>query len=198
MQFSTILMPALAALASAQSTTVISIFEAFVNDSPYSVSASMYTGLGASVAGINADYTTYVVDCMSNAPMSECSIDTPYTIIAGPTTLSYSKPLPIDLGGTTVTVTQDVQCSFTHKTESAVCTNSEYVSYDGQSTSTVTTKSVPTNDVFYKPITVTAGLSKFNSPQATEAPNAAAGSHRPLVTAAPLGAAAALAAAALF
>lgn len=197
MQFSTLLMPALAALASAQSTTVVSIFEAFVNDTPYSVTYSMAKSLGGSVIGINADYTTYELQCMSGAPTTDCSVDAPYTLIAGPTTLSYSKPLPVDIGGTTVTVDQDVQCSFTHKTESAVCTNSEYISFKGQSTSTVTTKSVPTSDVFYFPVTVTAGVSLFNSPQATQAPNAAAGAHRPMVTAAPLGAAAALAAAAL-
>lgn len=197
MHFSTLLVPALAAFASAQSTTVVSIFEAIVNDTPYSISYSMEQSVGASVVGVNADYTTYAVDCMSGAPISECSIDTPYTILAGPTTLSYSKPLPIDIGGTIVTVNQDVQCSFTHKSESAVCTGSEKVSFEGHHTATVVTKSIPTQDVTFMAITVTAGLSKFNSPQATQAPNAAAGSQHPMVTAAPLGAAAALAVAAL-
>ncbi|KAJ5132540.1 hypothetical protein N7448_006698 [Penicillium atrosanguineum] len=198
MQFSALLMPALAALASAQSTTVISIFEAFDNDSPYSVTASWLTSLGASIAGVNADQTTLEVACMSNAPTSDCQLDSPLTIIAGPATLSYSKPLPVVLGYTTVTVTQDVQCSFTHKTESAVCTNSENLTYKGESTSTVTTKTVPASDITWMPVTVTAGLSKLNSPQATETADAAVGPHRPMITAAPLGAAAALAVAALF
>lgn len=190
-------MPALAALASAQSTTVISIFEAFDKDNPYSVTYSMYKSLGGSVAGINADYTTYELQCMSGAPTTDCSMDTPFSLIAGPTTMSYSKPLTVEVYGHTATVSQDVQCSFTHKSESAVCTNSEYVSYSGQSTSTVITKSIPTEDVFYYPVTVTAGLSLFDSPQATQTPNAAAGAPHPMVTAAPLGAAAVLAAAAL-
>lgn len=198
MRFSTLLMPALAAMVSAQSTTIVSMFEAFVNDSPISVSTKMYTSLGASVAGINSDYTTYEVQCMSGAPIAQCSIAAPYTVVAGPTTLSYSKGLPVVIYGQTITVTQDAQCSFTHMSESAVCTNSEHVSYSGHSTSTVITKSIPASDVFYQPLTVTAGLDKFNSPQATKAPAAAAGPHKPMITAAPLGAAAALAVAAMF
>ncbi|KAJ6021445.1 hypothetical protein N7540_006949 [Penicillium herquei] len=186
--------------ASAASTTVISIFEAFDNDAADSISASWYTSLGASIAGINADYTTYEVDCMSGAPVSDCSIAAPYTMIAGPTTLSYYKALPVDLVayGATVTVTQDVACSFTHSTESAVCTETEWASYEGESTSTVTTKSFATDDIFYKPITVTAGLDKLNSPQATETSSSSnAAGDRPLATAAPLGAAAIMAVVAL-
>ena len=192
-----LLMPMLAALASAQSTTVVSIFEGGANDTSGGVTFSMAKSLGGSVVGINADYTTYEVECMSGAATSDCSVDEPYTLLAGPTTLSYSKPLPISVYGTTVTVDQDVHCSFTHTSESAVCTDTQSMSLDGQSTSTVLTTSIPSKDVFYYPITITAGVSKFNSPQATQAPNAAARAHHPVVTAAPLGAAAALAAAAL-
>ncbi|KAJ5736392.1 uncharacterized protein N7483_001517 [Penicillium malachiteum] len=189
--------------ASSQSTTVVSIFEAYENDSGADISVSWYTSLGASIAGINADYTTYAVDCMSDAALSDCSINAPYTMIAGPTTLSYYKALPVDMEAydATVTVTQDVACSFTHSTESAVCTETEWVSYAGESTSTTTTKSYATNDIFYIPITVTAGLDKLNSPQATEtssSSNAAGAPHRPLATAAPLGAAAILAVVGLF
>lgn len=198
MQLSTLLVPVFAVLASAQSTTVVSYFEAFVNNSPYSISISKYHSVGASIAGINAEHTTYEVDCMSDAPQSECSFAAPYTMVAGPTTLSYSRPIPFQFGSATYTVQNDLQCSFTHKTESATCTGSVSISYGGQSTSTVATHSIPTSDIWYQPLTITAGLEKLNSPQATQAPGAAPAPRQPMVTAAPLGAAAALAAAALF
>jgi hypothetical protein len=198
MHFSSLLVPAVAALTAAQSTTVVSIFEAFV-DNPYlSVSYSTPASLAGSVVGINAQATTYKVACMSGAPKSDCSVDKPYTIVAGPTTLSFSQTFPVEVYGFTMSASENVACSFTHTSESAVCTVTAAVTSGGQSTSATSTKTIPTNDVFYKPITITGGLSLFNSPQATEIPGAAAGPHRALVTAAPLGAAAALAAAALF
>ncbi|KAJ5728207.1 hypothetical protein N7493_004537 [Penicillium malachiteum] len=177
--------------ASSESTTVVSIFEAVDNDSGYTV--SWYTSLGASIIGLNVDYTTYEVDCLSGAPTTDCSVNAPYTVVAGPTTLSYSRSLPVEAYGATVAVTMDVACSFTHSTESAVCKATEWASYEGQSSSTSTTMSYATNEVVYKPLTITAGLDKLSSPQATETPNAADAPHRPLVTAAPLGAAAIIA-----
>lgn len=119
-------------------------------------------------------------------------------MLASPTSISHSKPLTFDLDDTSINVEQDVQCSFTRKTESAVCTMSENLAYEGRSTSTVTTKSFLPRDIVWKPATVTAGLSKFNFPQAAETPDAATCPHRPITTAAPLGAAATIAVTALF
>lgn len=198
MHCSTLLLPALAALAAAQSTTVVSIFEGFVQNPYVSASYSTYGSLAGSVVGINAEATTYKVGCMSGAPKSVCSIATPYTVIAGPTTVSFSQTFPIYIYGETLSVSENVACSFTHTTESAECTIAAAVTSGGASTTTTTTKSIPTNDVYYRSITVTGGLSLFNSPQATQTPGAAAGPARPLITAAPWGAAAAVAVAALF
>ncbi|KAL4892312.1 hypothetical protein BDV59DRAFT_202815 [Aspergillus ambiguus] len=192
MRLSSVLVPALGALATAQSTTVVSIFEAFA-ENPY-LTVSTYTSLAGSVMGINAEATTYQVACMDGAAKSECSIDQPYTVIAGPTTVSFSQTIPIDVYGATATATQDVACSFTHSSESAKCTITAGVASGDISTTVSSTKSFATDEVFYNPVTVTGGLSLFNSPKATEVPDAAAGPNRPLVTAAPLGAAVALAA----
>ncbi|KAJ5722691.1 hypothetical protein N7488_000726 [Penicillium malachiteum] len=177
--------------ASAESTTVVSIFEAVDDDS--GITASWYTSLGASILGLNADYTTYEVDCLSGAPTTDCSVNAPYTVIAGPTTLSYSRVMSVEVYGDIGTVTMDVGCSFTHSTESAVCKATEWVTYEGESSSTSTSISYATDEVVYKPLTITGGLDKLSSPQATETPNAADAPHRPLVTAAPLGAAAIIA-----
>ena len=193
MQFSALLMPTLAALASAQSTTVISIFEAFDKDNPFSITNSMAKSLGGSIISTNVNYTTYEFQCMSGAPTTDCSFEAPYTVLAGPTTLSYAKPLPFKVGGAAVTIHQDVHCSFTRESESARCTNTYSTSSGGRPT--VTTQSYGTEDVFYYPVTITAGgsLSGLPQPTQTSTSNAAAGAYHPMVTAAPL----ALAAAAL-
>ncbi|KAG2415027.1 hypothetical protein HFD88_006217 [Aspergillus terreus] len=195
MRLSSLLMPALAAMAAAQSTTVVSIFEA-VADNPY-LSYSTYTSLGGSIVGADAHATTYKIGCMSGAPKSVCSIDTPYEVIAGPTTLSYARTMPVEVYGVTVSVGQDVACSFTRTSESAVCTVTADVKSGHISTAITSTQSFETDEIFYSPVTVTEGLSRLNAPQATGTSEGAAGAHRPLITAAPLGAAAALGAAAV-
>jgi hypothetical protein len=196
MHYPSLLIPALAALAAAQSTTVVKVFEYSI-DNPY-LSYSTYASLAGSVVGINAEATTYKVACMSGAPKSVCSIGEPYTLVAGPSTVSFAQTFPFDIYGVSGTASEDIACSFTHSTESANCVVTVAVTSGDVSTATTSTKSIPADDIFYKTLTVTGGLSLFNSPQATETPGAAAGPHRALVTAAPLGAAAALAAAALF
>ncbi|KAJ5605156.1 hypothetical protein N7510_010310 [Penicillium lagena] len=198
MHFPSLLVPALAALTAAQSTTVISIFEAFIENPYIPVTYSTYASLGGSVVAINAEATTYKVACMSGAPKSDCNVREPYTIVAGPTTISFAQTFPFDIYGVSGTANEDIACSFTHSTESAQCIATVAITSGDVSTSTTSTISVPTDDISYKPITITGGLSLFNSPQATETPDAAAGPHRALVTAAPLGAAAAIAAAAFF
>lgn len=206
-------MPALVAMASAQSTTVVSIFGYIIKELAGTTTSTTFTSFGGSVAGVNHLYTTYIVDCMSNVPTSQCGLEAPYTLIAGPTTLSYSTRGLADLVSATVTITQDVKCSFTHKTESAVCIQTTAASFEGLSTTATATVSVPTGDVTYWPLTVTAGLSKLKSLEASVTPNASASSqrpqvtqssdaaavlHQPLATAAPLGVAAALAVATFF
>lgn len=197
MHFSTLLVPALAALASAvpHSTTVVSLFEPFANNPMVSAALSKYPGgLGGSIVGVNADYTTYQIQCMTGG---NCGVSAPYTIVAGPTTMSVSTVVEHNLYGTMVTATLEGQCSFTHMSESAMCTETEKVDFNGHHTATTVTQSVPTGAISYYPLTVTAGLSKLNSPQATQAAGVAAGPAKPMITAAPLGAAAALALAAM-
>ncbi|KAJ5806873.1 hypothetical protein N7474_010465 [Penicillium riverlandense] len=198
MHFPSLVVPALAALAAAQSTTVINVFEAKIENPYYSARYPTSTSVAGSVVGINAEETTYKIACMKGAPKSDCGIDEPYTIIAGPTTFSTSLTSVFSGYGVTATVSENIACSFTHTTESAKCIVTIGVTSGDVTTARSSTKTIPASDVTYMPLTVTGGLSLFNSPQATEAPDAAAGPHRALITAAPLGAAAALAVAALF
>lgn len=208
MRFSALLVPVLAALAAAQSTTVIEYFAATkTEDIPgMYFSVSSYSGIGGTVLATNAAGTTYRIGCMTGAPGSDCSLDKPFTMFAGPNTLSYSKILTAEVDGYKGLIGEDVQCSFTHSTESAMCTfNMDItVSLDGVTTSsaTVMTVSYPENSVIYDKLTVTAtatatGASVASGTGASSA-DAAAGLHNIRATAVPLGAAAAIAVAALF
>ncbi|KAJ6111571.1 hypothetical protein N7523_007632 [Penicillium sp. IBT 18751x] len=204
MQFSTLWVPVLAALATAESTTVIEYFAATKTVPGMSVSVSSYSSMVGTVLGTNAAGTTYRVGCMSGAPKSDCSIDKPFTMFAGPDTLSYSKTLTAEIGGYTGLIGEDVQCSFTHSTESAVCTfNMDVtVSVDDITTSTMTTTTIsyPEKSVFYDKLTVAATATGASVASGTGASStdAAAGLHNIRATAVPLGAAAAIAVAALF
>jgi hypothetical protein len=203
MQFSVLLLPALAALAAAEST-VIEYFAATKTVPGLSVSYSSYSSIAGTVLGTNAAGTTYKIACMSGAPKSDCSIDQPFTMFAGPDTLSYSKTLTAEIEGYTGIVGEDVQCSFTHSTESAVCTfNMDVtVSVDGITTSTMTTTTIsyPEKSVVYDKLTVVGTATGVSVASGTGASStdAAAGLHNVQATAVPLAAAAAIAVAALF
>lgn len=170
MQPTTLLMPAFAALAAAQSTTVMSIFGFLIKEFDSGANPTAFTtfsSLGGSIAGVNQEHTTYVVDCMSKALTPECNLEAPYTLIAGPTTVRYCTTGHIDLVSVTMPITHDVQCSFTHKIESVVCSVTVSAYYEGVSSTTSTILSVSAGDVTYWPLTVTAGLSELSSIDAT-------------------------------
>jgi hypothetical protein len=201
MHFSALLVPVLAAFAAADSTTVIEYFAATKTVSGISVSIPTYTSIAGSAIGSDAAGTTYKVACMSGAPKSDCSIDKPFTMVSGPDTLSYSKALTAQVGGYTGLIGEDVRCSFTHSTKSAVCTYAMdvTVSLGDQTTSTMTTTTIsyPEKSVFYDKLTVTAAATGASA-TGTGSADAAAGLHKARATAVPWGAAAAIAAAALF
>ncbi|KAJ5198439.1 uncharacterized protein N7498_007556 [Penicillium cinerascens] len=203
MHFSALLVPVLAAVAAAESTTVIEYFAATSTVSGLSVSFTSYSSLAGTVLGSDAAGTTYRVGCMSDAPKSDCSIDHPFTMVAGENTLSYSKALTAELGGYTGLIGEDVQCSFTHSTESAACTFTMDVTVSSDdvttSTQTTTTISYPEKSVTYDKLTVAATTTGSSDASATGASSTdAAAGHKPRATAVPLGAAAAIAVAALF
>ncbi|KAH8431849.1 uncharacterized protein LDX57_009500 [Aspergillus melleus] len=201
MKTSFLLIAALAGLSIAEDTTTIPYFAADWT----SIEIPRYTSTAASVAGINAVATTYAVDCLKDAPTSDCHIDKPWTLIQGSETYSFTgvytawetgKGKDKDDG---VTVTREMQCSFTSFSESASCSMSYEatgtMSGTAYSTGTTSSSSFSTDQVGYYAMKVTGGLSSFTAPQATETPDAAraAGPARALITAAPLAAAAAVA-----
>jgi len=179
-----------------QSTTTVGYFEP-----DWDITIPRYRSTAASVAGINALATTYEVSCLDGAPSTDCSIDSPWTIIQGPETLSLTGVYTAWVSGGVngVTVTRSYDCSFTSYSVSASCSLSYQatgttngVSY---STSTSDSASYPTDSVSYYRLTVTGGLASFTAPAATSTPGGAiaAGAARALITAVPLAAAAAAA-----
>lgn len=202
MRLTPLLAPVFAALAAADTTTV-GYFG--VNGWGNSVDMPGYTSTAASVAGINAIATTYQVDCMDDAPKTECHIKKPWTVIQGPQTYSITGAY---IGWSTgkvnaVTATRDLGCTFTSYSESASC------SYTYKATGTVngldystsvsdSTSNIPSGSISYYALPVTAGAPSFTAPAATKTPDAAAGPAKPLITACPLGAAAAVAVGAMF
>ncbi|KAJ5860420.1 uncharacterized protein N7529_007730 [Penicillium soppii] len=158
-----------------------------------------YQSTAASVAGINSHITTYEISCLSNAPKSVCHIETPWTLIQGSTTFSFTGQYTAATTGKvgTVTVSRHFDCSFTSTSVSASCSFQYQVtgSNSGVEYSTATstsTTSLPTKSMKYYAMPVTGGVSKLTSTQTTKTTGAAA-----MVTAAPLGAAAAVAIAAM-
>lgn len=195
MRLSVFLASALAALVSADSssTTMGIVYP------DWTILIPRYESTAASVAGINALATTYQVKCLDGADKLSCDIKTPWTIIQGPATASFTGVYTASASGKDgITVTREWKCDLKSYTESASCT----VSYsatgtvDGTTYSTSTTtknKNMPTNELATAGILVTGGIASFTASQATQTPSgAAAAPFKAMVTGAPLGAAAAI------
>ncbi|CAI7650042.1 unnamed protein product [Penicillium bialowiezense] len=144
----------------------------------------VWTSTAASIAGINADATTYHVGCVKDAPKSACDLVNSVTIIQGAATASFDATyIAISTGsdGYDLTLTETWDCSLVSTTESASCTMS--ISMAGSA-------NAPMNKLYYS-LTVTGGLESFTAPAATKTPDAAAaGPAGALITAAPIVAAA--------
>ncbi|KAL5362853.1 hypothetical protein BJX96DRAFT_109841 [Aspergillus floccosus] len=183
-------------------TTTIGFFVADV----FSVTIPAYDSTAASVAGINALATTYHIKCLDGAPKSDCQIETPWTMIQGESTFSFTGVYTSGTASTdAVTATRDLECTFSSYSVSASCSLSYAAtgSWDATAYSTSTstsTKNIPTESVTFYALEVTGGVDSFTAPAATKTPDAAVAlpAAKPLITAAPVGAAAALAVAAMF
>ncbi|EAU34250.1 predicted protein [Aspergillus terreus NIH2624] len=183
-------------------TTTIGYFGADV----FTVEIPRYDSTAASVAGINALATTYHIKCLDGAPKSDCQIATPWTMIQGESTFSLTGVYTYGTTATAaVTATRDINCAFSSYSVSASCSFSFAAtgSWDATAYSTSTsssTKNIPTESVTFYELEVTGGVDSFTAPAATKTPDAAAAlpAAQPLITAAPIGAAAALAVAAMF
>ncbi|KAJ5338689.1 hypothetical protein N7452_005417 [Penicillium brevicompactum] len=159
-----------------------------------------WTSTAASIAGINAEATTYHVGCVKDAPKSACDLVDSITIIQGAETASFNAKYIATSSGTDgwdLTVTETWDCSLVSTTESASCTMSISAggsAYGGKTSSSSSTSATyttaPMNEKYYS-LTVTGGLESFTAPAATKTPDAAAaGPAAALITAAPMVAAA--------
>ncbi|KAJ6082095.1 hypothetical protein N7499_006969 [Penicillium canescens] len=207
MRMNLFLASALAALATAAepSTTTVSYFGVEA-DLPY-VNLGSYTSTAARVAGIDKYATTYEIACMKDA--DKCAIHHPLTLVQGPTTFSFSGEVTVTTAGGTGVATNIMACSFTHSSESVSCSWSAAItaSVQGYTTSisaSDSSTSIEPTSVSYSDLTVTDGIYAFTA-DATASASAvqitatgAAAAAKPLITAAPLGAAAAAAFAAMF
>jgi hypothetical protein len=211
MRASWILASTLTALAAAAdpATTTISYF-GIGQEGGANIAA--YTSTAARVVGIDKYATTYEITCQKGA--KECALVAPATIIQGENTFSVSLAAVISTGGATAHATAIESCTFKHFSESASCswTLDYKASADGITESTLTsgTTSIPSQAVTYMPLGVTDGLYAFTADATASASavtitptitptssEAGAGVARPLITAAPFGAAVAALAAML-
>jgi hypothetical protein len=217
MRPSFILASAFAALAAAESgTSTISYFGLNADINTYGARPGAYTSTAASLVGSDSTATTYEIACMKGA--SKCALPHPMTLIQGPATYSMSGEISIETMGATGIITDVEECSFTHMSESVSCSWSvDFTVSSGDitvSTSNIdSSTSIAPDSVSWRTIDVTAGLDAATSTTSgsttgattgaasTEASTAgatstgatstgAAGAHaRPLITAAPMGAA---------
>ncbi|KAJ5143863.1 uncharacterized protein N7515_002650 [Penicillium bovifimosum] len=171
-----------------------------------------YTSTAARVVGIDKYATTYEITCQTDA--EKCALPAPATIIQGENTFSVSLAVAVTSGGAVARVTAMESCSFKHFSESASCswTMAYTGSYDGttETTHSSGTTSFRESEVTYLPLAVTDGVYAFTAdatastapvtitPTMTPASSeGGAGVARPLITAAPIGAAVAALAAML-
>ncbi|KAJ5542281.1 hypothetical protein N7535_004702 [Penicillium sp. DV-2018c] len=200
MRTSLILASTLTALAAAADpgTTTISYF-GIGQEGGANIAA--YTSTAARVVGIDKYATTYEITCEKDA--KKCAFPAPATLIQGENTYSISVAAVISTGGATAHATAIESCTFKHYSESVSCawTLDYKASMDGitQSTKTSGTTSIPAAEVTYLPLAVTDGVYALTADATASetavkvTPTASHGGAgalaRPLVTAAPLGAA---------
>lgn len=201
------------------STTTVSYLGASATGD---VDLSKYTSIAAEVIAVDSTATTYDIRCQSGVATSLCAIDskTPWRMIQGPATYSFSAYEAISTEGGTADVFATVACSFTHYSESVTCAQSYslYISAEGYSTATsayAPHQTIASDEISYHVLTVTAGVEALKSyatatspvtvdgtkstadgTQSTVAGATSTGAAQPMITAAPMAFAAVAAAAA--
>ncbi|KAJ5194113.1 hypothetical protein N7491_001448 [Penicillium cf. griseofulvum] len=202
MRSSWFLVSALAALVAADEpgTTTIKYFG--VINLVNGVDLGGYSSTAARVVTIGKYATTYEVACLEGA--SQCALNHPATIVQGPTTYSASIEATVVTAGATAIGTNIEHCSFTRVSESVVCTWSfEYTASYGDVTTSISdssSESIAASSISYQHLTITDGAYALTGAATasasgvkvtpTASSGAAAGAAKPLITAAPLGAAA--------
>jgi hypothetical protein len=160
----------------ASGTTTIKIFEA----AETSVDAA---GLAGSIIAINAIATTILVECIDDDICSGAGV---MTMTAGPSTWGYAYTTEEEVYGVPVTIIAELGCDVISSTQAATCkvTGIASASADGQKTDTTSSSTVTfvSSEIFYDDLLITAGVDKLTSPQATETPKGAAAVAAPVPT----------------
>jgi hypothetical protein len=216
-----ILTSALAALAAADSsTTTVSYFGLDANINTYGADPGAYTSTAASLVGSDSTATTYEIGCLKGA--AQCALPHPITLIQGSATYSMSGEYSIETMGATGIITDIEECTFTHTSEAVSCSWSVAFTVSSgdltlSTSNSDSSTSIAPESISWRTLDVTAGAEAATSTTSdsatgastgaasTEASNtgatstgAAAAHARPLITAAPMGAAAVAAIVALF
>jgi hypothetical protein len=209
MRPSLILTSALATLVAADSsTTTVSYFGLDSGTNTFGADPGAYTSTAARVIGSDSTATTYEIGCLKGA--AKCALPHSATLIQGPATYSMSGEYSIQTLGATGIITDVEECSFTHTSESVSCSWSvAFTVSSGDitvSTSNIdSSTSIAPESVKWRALEVTAGAATSTaSGSGTKATagatstGAAAAIAKPLITAAPMGAAAIAAIVAMF
>lgn len=165
---------ALATAALSQTTTL-----KFFNAGEYSgPSAIPLSDIAASVIEVNALETVLAMNCAPNATASICPLETPFTVTYGPSTASFNANYATKTRGVNARMSLVEGCDITSSTQGASCSMTMImgVSVKGDSTSTTTstTTSYGEEDITYRDLAVTAGVSKLTAPEATQTPEGGA------------------------
>lgn len=152
-------------------TTTLKVFDA-------GESALPLTDIAASVVKVNALETILALNCAPNATASVCPLETPFTLTYGPSTATLNAAYATKTRGVQAKMSLLEGCDIVSSTQGASCSMSMVVgmSVRGVSTSTTTstTTSYGSEDITYRDLAVTAGVSKLTAPEATQTPEGGA------------------------
>lgn len=199
MRLNTLITSALATLVAADSSnTTVKYFGLDSEINTYGADPGAYTSTAAHVVGSDSTATTYEIGCLKGA--DKCALPHPVTLIQGSATYSLSGEYTIETMGATGIITDIEECTFTHTSESVSCSWSvaftvssgdvTFSTSDSHSSSSIAPESVS-----WRTLDVTADAGAITGAAATGTTTAgatstgAAAHMKPLITAAPMGAA---------
>lgn len=141
-------------------------------------SALPLTDIAASVVEVNALETILALNCAPNATASICPLETPFTLTYGPSTASLNAVYATKTSGVQAKMSLVEGCDITSSTQGASCSMSMVMGMSvrgvSTSTTTTTTTSFGEEDITYRDLAVTAGVSKLTAPEATQTPEGGA------------------------
>lgn len=187
MRWNIFIASALATLAAADSNnTTVKYFGLDSDINTYGADPGAYTSTAAHVVGSDSTATTYEIGCLKGA--DKCALPHPATLIQGSATYSLSGEYHIETMGATGIITDIEECTFTHSSESVSCSWSVAFTVSSGAVTVSTSdssssSSIAPESVSWRTLDVTA------SPTAGATSTGAAAHMKPLITAAPMGAA---------